>query len=96
MERAAGGISPVIFHFLSCISPAGPVILQAYRGEGSRYEPDDKRRNRTVTEYRVEIYAVRKAETEMNRMASDGWRVIAVCPNQAAGFGVVVTYERQR
>lgn len=47
-------------------------------------------------EYRVEIYAVRKAEEEMNRMAADGWRVIAVSPNQAAGFGIVVTYERQR
>lgn len=47
-------------------------------------------------EYRVEIYAVRKAEAEMNRMAADGWRVVAVCPNQAAGFGIVVTYERSR
>jgi hypothetical protein len=47
-------------------------------------------------EYRVEIYAVRKAEEEMNRMAMDGWRVIAVSPNQAAGFGIIVTYERQR
>ena len=49
-----------------------------------------------MTEYRVEIYAVCKAEQEMNRMAADGWRVIAVCPNQAAGFGIVVTYERQK
>ena len=47
-------------------------------------------------EYRVETYAVRKAEEEMNRMAADGWRIIAVCPNQAAGFGVIVTYERKR
>ena len=47
-------------------------------------------------EYRVEIYTVRKAEEEMNRMAADGWKVIAVTPNQAAGFGIVVTYERSR
>ena len=47
-------------------------------------------------EYRVETCAVRKAEEEMNRMASDGWRVIAVCPNHAAGFGIIVTYERER
>ena len=47
-------------------------------------------------EYRVEIYAVRKAEQEMNRMAADGWRVVAVCPNHAAGYGVIVTYERNR
>ena len=47
-------------------------------------------------EYRVETYAVRKAAEEMNRMAADGWRVIAVSPNQARCFGVVVTYERHR
>ena len=47
-------------------------------------------------EYRVEIYAVRRAEEEMNRMAADGWRVVAVCPNQAGWFGIVVTYERDR
>jgi hypothetical protein len=47
-------------------------------------------------EYRVEHYAVRNAEAEMNRMAAEGWRVIAVCPNHAAGFGVIVTYERKK
>ena len=58
-----------------------------------------KRKNRsemTMFEYRVEIYAVRQAEAEMNRMAADGWRVIAVSPNVAAGHGIVVTYERQK
>ena len=47
-------------------------------------------------EYRVEIYAVRQAEEKMNRMADDGWRVIAVSPNVAFGHGIVVTYERQK
>ena len=47
-------------------------------------------------EYRVETYSVRKAAAEMNRMAADGWRVVAVCPNQARCFGVIVTYERHR
>ena len=47
-------------------------------------------------EYRVETYSVKNAEIEMNRLASDGWRVVAVCPNQAMGFGVIVTFERQR
>ena len=47
-------------------------------------------------EYRIETYAVRRAEAEMNRMAADGWRVIAVCPNQARCFGIIVTYERQK
>ncbi len=47
-------------------------------------------------EYRVEIYAVRSAEAEMNRMAADGWRVIAVSPNIAASHGIVVTFERKK
>ena len=58
-----------------------------------------QRKNRseiTVFEYRVEIYAVREAEEKMNRMAADGWRVIAVSPNLAAGHGIVVTFERQK
>ena len=47
-------------------------------------------------EYRVETYPVRRAAEEMNRMAADGWRVVAVCPNQARCFGIIVTYERSR
>ena len=47
-------------------------------------------------EYRVEKYYFRHAEEAMNRMASDGWRVIAVCPNQYGCAGIIVTYERQR
>ena len=46
-------------------------------------------------EYRVEKCAVRNAETEMNRMAADGWRVISVCYNMAA-YGIIVTYERKK
>ncbi len=47
-------------------------------------------------EYRVETYTVRRAAEEMNRMAADGWRVTAVCPNQARCFGIIVTYERRK
>ena len=47
-------------------------------------------------EYRVEFYPIRRAAEEMNRLAMDGWRVIAVCPNQARCFGIIVTYERKR
>ena len=31
-------------------------------------------------EYKVEIYSVKNAEVEMNRMAKEGWRVVAVTP----------------
>ena len=47
-------------------------------------------------EYRVEVYAVRQAEAEINRMAADGWRVVAVSPNIAMSHGLVVTFERQK
>ena len=47
-------------------------------------------------EYKVEVYAVRQAETEMNRMAADGWRVVAVSPNIAVSHGLVVTFERKK
>ena len=47
-------------------------------------------------EYRVEVYAVRQAEAEMNRMAANGWRVVAVSPNIAMSHGLVVTFERQK
>ena len=47
-------------------------------------------------EYRFEVYAVRQAEAEMNRMAADGWRVVAVSPNIAMSHGLVVTFERQK
>ena len=47
-------------------------------------------------EYKVETYRVKEAETKMNKLASEGWRVIAVSPNIGMGHGIVVTYERQK
>ncbi len=46
-------------------------------------------------EYKVVTYKVNKAESEMNILAQQGWRVIAVSPNAAMGLGVIVTYERE-
>ena len=48
-------------------------------------------------EYKVEIYKVKEAEHEMNAMARQGWRVIAVTHCPAASWAketVVVTLER--
>ena len=50
--------------------------------------------DKTMYEYKVEIYSVKNAEVEMNRMANEGWRVVAVSPNVAVGHGIVVTFER--
>ena len=48
-------------------------------------------------EYRVEIInMVRQAETEMNRIATEGWRVISVTPNLAVGHGLIVAFERKK
>lgn len=47
-------------------------------------------------EYKVETYKVKEAADEMNRLANQGWRVIAVSPNMAVGYGIVVTYEREK
>ncbi len=46
-------------------------------------------------EYKVEIYKVKELEKELNSLAKQGWRVIAVTPNIAMGYGIIVTYERQ-
>lgn len=46
-------------------------------------------------EYKVEAYKVNDAQSSMNLLAREGWRVIAVSPNLGRGYGVVVTYERE-
>lgn len=46
-------------------------------------------------EYKVIDVSVKKAQEEMNRWAREGWRVIAVSPNIAMGYGLVITFEKQ-
>ena len=41
-------------------------------------------------EYKVETYKVKEAESKMNQLAQQGWRVIAI----AMGYGMIVTFER--
>ncbi len=47
-------------------------------------------------EYKVEVYKVKNAEKEMNMVAKEGWRVVAVSPDIAKPYGVIVTYERKK
>lgn len=47
-------------------------------------------------EYKVVTSSVKKAETIMNIMANDGWRVVNVSPNVAMMFGVIITFEREK
>ncbi|MEE1220042.1 MAG: DUF4177 domain-containing protein [Ruminococcus sp.] len=47
-------------------------------------------------EYKLETYKIAEAEYKMNKLASDGWRVVAVSPNVVMGYGIVVTYEREK
>ncbi|MDY6045703.1 MAG: DUF4177 domain-containing protein [Anaerobutyricum sp.] len=51
---------------------------------------------KNMYEYRVETYKVKEAEAAMNQLAKEGWRVIQVSPNMGVGYGVVVTYEREK
>ena len=53
-------------------------------------------RRKKMYEYKVETYKVKEAEKEMNKLAGEGWRVIAVSPNVGVGYGIVVTYERKK
>ena len=46
-------------------------------------------------EYKVEVYKVNEAESALNELAKLGWRVVAVTPNIARGYGIVVTLERK-
>ena len=46
-------------------------------------------------EYKVETYKIKDAEKAMNELAKEGWRVLTVSPDEARGYGIVVTYERK-
>lgn len=46
-------------------------------------------------EYRIETFNVKSAAREMNALAQEGWRVIAVIPNVTKGYGLIVTFERK-
>lgn len=62
------------------------------------YNINDKLFYREVSgmyKYKVETYKVNDAAEAMNALAAQGWRVIAVSPNVAFGFGIVVTYEKK-
>lgn len=47
-------------------------------------------------EYKVIKSSVNSAETEMNKLAKEGWRVVAVSPNVAMGMGLIITLEREK
>jgi len=50
-------------------------------------------------EYKVETYKIKDAENEMNVMAKQGWRVVAVTYCQGATWAkdkVLVTLERNK
>lgn len=46
-------------------------------------------------EYKVLTLSVKECEKTINQLAKEGWRLVAMVPNQAMGFGVVATLERQ-
>lgn len=47
-----------------------------------------------MLEYKMVAETVRNCEETCNELAKEGWRVMAVCPDQAKGIGVTATLER--
>ncbi len=47
-------------------------------------------------EYKIEKSKVDEAEIVMNEYAKENWRVVAVSPNIARGYGVIITLEREK
>ena len=47
-------------------------------------------------EYKVIKAVVKAAEKEMNELAKQGWKVIAVSPDIARGMGLIITLEREK
>lgn len=45
---------------------------------------------------KIQIYKAKNAKKEMNKLAKEGGRVVAVSPNIAKLYGVVVTFGRKR
>ena len=45
-------------------------------------------------EYKMVAATVQNCEKTCNELAKEGWRVIAVCPDQLKGIGVIATLER--
>lgn len=46
-------------------------------------------------EYKVLILKVKECEETFNKFAKEGWRLVAMVPNNAIGYGVVATLERE-
>ena len=49
-------------------------------------------------EYKIEIYKVKEAESKVNEMAKNGWRVVSVIQNVTdihIPYRLVVTFERE-
>ena len=46
-------------------------------------------------EYKVLILKVKECEETFNMLAKDGWRLVAMIPNNAMGYGVVATFEKK-
>lgn len=46
-------------------------------------------------EYKVLVLTVKESEPKFNELAKEGWRLVAMVPNNAMGMGVVATMERK-
>lgn len=47
-------------------------------------------------EYKVVVLKVKECEETFNHLAKEGWRLVAMIPNNAMGYGIVATLERKK
>ena len=47
-------------------------------------------------EYKVVVLKVKECEDTFNYLAKEGWRLVAMVPNNAMGYGIVATLERKK
>ena len=50
---------------------------------------------KVMYEYKVLVLKVKECEETLNRLAKEGWRLVAMIPNSAMGYGVVATLEKK-
>ena len=54
-----------------------------------------KLEDKEMYEYKVLVLKVKECEETFNKFAKEGWRLVAMVPNNAVGYGIVATLERK-
>ena len=82
---------------ISKVSQHNPLSRTDFRNNILQFKNTaNVKRSNFMYEYKVEFYKLKEAEEQMNALAAQGWRVIAVTFNdESLVRRFVVTYERK-